>query len=116
MIRKLEERKNILRITSDIETKEAMFNSDIEKVLQWKNLIYVLTKQLPKEGARNIHCLNEYGEKVWIVEEPQGVKNAANAFVGMSLQNDVLVAVTWQGTTHTIDFETGKVLNSIFTK
>ena len=117
MIKEVNNEKNILIIKSDTGSKTINFKENVKTVLKINNSVVVRTAHDPQQGARNICRFDEAGAKIWIVEEPDGAKGQANAFMDLWLdQSGKLMGGTWQGMEYEIDFETGKLLKSKFTK
>ena len=117
MIRDIKSEGNVILIISDRGQATLKLEVPIGNVLKFDDSIVVRTAAITQERARNIHRFDENGNKIWTVEESEGVKGMANAFVGMGLnEKGELMGATWQGLTHKIDFETGRILSSLFTK
>lgn len=116
MIIDVKKEDTLLIIVSDSGQTEIRFNVIIWEALKFDDSIIVVTAP-DEEGARNIHCLDENGKKIWTVEEPEGIKGQANAFMNVWLtENGELWGGAWSGLAHRIDIETGKVLSTILTK
>ena len=117
MIKDIKFEEDLVIITSDNGQVSIRFGTKVAQVLKLNDSILVRTSAISKERARNIHRFSEDGTKIWIVEEPESVKGQANAFTGLWLdKNGNLMGGTWQGCDHRIDFDTGKILTSEFTK
>lgn len=118
MIKDIKNEEEVLIIFSDKGQFMIRLSFKVAQILKFEDSVIVRTAAISEEEkARNIHRYREDGTKIWTVEEPEGVKGQANAFTGMILkENGDLMAYTWQGTGHKIDFETGKILSSKFTR
>lgn len=65
------------------------------------------------EKSRNVFCVDLEGHILWQIETPEMEKDF---YCNASLEDNKLIAVTWNGGTYDLDPETGKISNSRFTK
>ncbi|MBI2167364.1 MAG: hypothetical protein HYU34_03840 [Candidatus Omnitrophica bacterium] len=117
MIKDVKNEEDLVIIISEKGQASLRLGVKVAEILKFEDSIIVRTAAISKERARNIHRYSEDGTKIWTVEEPEGVKDQANAFTGLRLnEKDGIIGYTWVGTKHRIDFATGKLLSSEFTK
>jgi len=117
VIKDIKSEGDVIIITSDKGQTFIRLQVEIANFLKFNDSIIVRTVAISKERARNIHHYREDGTKIWTIEEPEGAEDQANAFTGLWLdQSGKLMGGTWQGMEYEIDFETGKLLKSRFTK
>ena len=117
MIKDVKSEEDLVIIISEKGQASLRLGIKVAEILKFEDSIIVRTAAISKERARNIHRFSEDGTKIWTVEEPEGIKGEANAFTGLR-QNEKgeIIGFTWAGTKHTIDFDSGKILTSEFTK
>ena len=116
MIRDIKSEGNVILIISDRQATLKL-EVPIGNVLKFDDSIVVRTAAITQERARNIHRFDEKGNKIWTVEEPEGIKGQANAFMNVWMtENGELWGGAWSGLAHQIDFETGKILSTKLTK
>ncbi len=116
MIEDVKKTEGLLSFFSHNSRKIIQFGTKIWEILKFDSSVVVMTAP-DEEGARNVHCIDENGNKIWTVEEPEGVKGQANAFMNIWLtENKELWGGAWSGLAHQIDLETGKILSTKFTK
>lgn len=117
MIRDIKSEGGVIVIISDKGQATLKMEAPIGNVLKFDNSVVVRTAGITQERARNIHRFDEKGKKIWTVEEPEGVKGQANAFMDLWLtENGELWGGAWSGLAHQIDFETGNILSTKLTK
>ena len=127
MVKKIDVEGKKLIIVSSNGTCIKSFNQEIAETIIHDNKIFVKLKlvQGDKEN-RNIFCLNEKGEVLWRVQDPddywsQITKKTIKAharFTGIAIKNkeDVITAYNCDSHIYNIDLETGKILSAKWTK
>jgi outer membrane protein assembly factor BamB len=64
--------------------------------------------------TNNVHLYNQSGDIIWVIEEPDS--SGYDIYNRVKVENDSLNAHTQGGFTYTIDSQTGKIIDSEFTK
>lgn len=120
---KTQEKKVIINSTEGVFEKE--FKEKIQKHLIFSGRALILLNYMDYSktyGNRNIFCLNERGDVLWQIKDPNlyrvaGSKETDAAFVGMRITKDnKLRATSWNSFTYDVDIETGALSNGEFTK
>jgi len=114
-----------------IHSREGQFEKDfkfpIREVLEIQGRLIVRLDTLGRkdinteEKNRNIFCLNERGDILWQIQDPDtyppGFPKSDSPFVGMRLTKDgKLRATSWDSHAYDVDIETGTLSNAEFTK
>jgi hypothetical protein len=91
-------------------------NCNISKVLEIDNYNIVLYDvQYNEFNNENINCITKNGDIIWIIQKSRNNKYNS-PYVNIFLKGRKLYAVNYDGWTEEINFENGKIVNSIFTK
>lgn len=112
---------NQVGIISDEGTFCAEFPFDVHEVFLWHNKLLVRT-QVPKgeKFNRNIFCLNEKGEILWQIQDPDErnsvVKKTDSPFVGIYTKKEALRVANWNSYDYDVDLNTGNISNAEFSK
>ena len=73
-----------------------------------------------KQKNRNIFCLNERGDILWRIQDPNDLRKDGKKsdwpFVGLWVKDDILGATNWNSIAYEVDIETGVLSNGEFTK
>ena len=114
--------------TVTIETTEGIFKrtflDDIQEVLVHSDRVLVRLNYMDKSktlGNRNIFCLNERGDVLWQIQDPDtyppGFPKSDSPFVGVRITKDnKLRATSWDSHGYEVDINTGMLSNAEFTK
>lgn len=87
----------------------------IAKVLPFENRYIVLLDDYEASQARlwaNLRCLGHEGDLVWAASTP----SSSDMFTDMAWHEGRLVARTWECFMITLDPNTGRILEQVFTK
>ena len=116
--------KNRLVIQGKYGEKVLSLDRNINQVVAYDDNVFVLWHDLGQshdpKGNQNILCVNEKGETVWVVEDPDEYekrchgrkKKTYSPFMNIFFDNDrgTLVACNWRDTNYDVDPETGKIV------
>lgn len=122
MISKVEfkDKKLIIESSNGVFIKD--FNLGIAEVVVHMNKILVLLKLVRgNKENRNIFCINENGDTVWQIKDPDDynpyVDKSDAAFTGIRISPDgKLLANNWNSSVYEVDINTGNLSNPRWTK
>lgn len=112
--------KKLIIESDDGQIREMEFETKIHDCLLCKNSLIVHAGNNETYLSRNIFRVSEDGKITWQIEEPErylgAARNRSVAFTYLGVKDGKLIAYSLNGFTYEIDFETGKLLNPVFTK
>ncbi|MBY0273458.1 MAG: hypothetical protein K2X02_08675 [Alphaproteobacteria bacterium] len=105
-------------ITTENFSKELDY--PIQSIIYLENKQYLIVLYDRDSNIRkwgqfpNIICLDSKGEKIWTVELP--TTDTGDSYSRMQFKNGKLIADSWCSFSCEINVNTGKIIESIFTK
>jgi len=111
---------NKLMISGQDGMIEREFQRDIKEEVECQDKIFIRIKYVKGDRNNNILCLNEKGEILWQIQDPDELsksgKKTDSPFVGLYIRNGVIRAANWNSFDYDINLENGKLSNPEFTK
>lgn len=98
--------------------KFIQFDFSVQETLVFNGKIIVLLKILGNtKFNQNVYAIDFNGEILWQIERSENLDIIGYCpFISIEIQNLKLVSFNWCGFKFTIDPDTGKAIESIFTK
>lgn len=121
MINKVDIKTKELSINSTEGSFNVLFKKEVKSVEILDNKILVLLYSSPTYGNRNVFCLNERGDILWQVQDPdellrKDVSTNDSAFMKLSVDYNDIKVFSWNSYVYDVDLNTGSLSNPEFVK